>query len=602
MAMTVMHNNAAQMTLGELQKNSNSLSKKLQQVASGMKINGAGDGAAEYAISERMQVSLRALDQDVANTQTGQSLVRTAEGGIQEIVNNLRSMKAMAVNAANDHNTDSDRMTIDKEFQSRKDTIDDIAVTTNYNGRRLLDGTYRQWVSLGGGNNGGDGIENQVYTKNEVEQPKAAAVTIPSGDYVIASDGVYELGAGYQGHITISATNVVLRQTDATVTETYISCTTPGTNLWLDGMNIKNGGQTDSAIRFTGAGNTLHVVGKNTILKQDTKDKAAINVGDGLTIQGETADNYLSVTNSWSHSATAIGGDTSEMSTAKITILDTNLYAKSYYGAAIGSGADGSIGDIAIVGGNIEAWGTGNGAAATIGYGMNGQCGNILVAVDSMNITLWDGAGNSGGGAIATKKGHIVLDGGKIHIESSATPAIVNSSGDGTVVATVNGQDYTSKDHVYDYDGPSMKTKYLTGGNAGNDTGAPLIIHTGTKANQQLRVYINDMRSKALGLTDVAVVPREKAVAALDQLDHAVDYALDEATNMGAYQARLGFTRSNLVTASENTQASESVIRDADMARAMTDLTKSNVLAQSAQAMLAQANQNSSSVLSLLQG
>ena len=322
MAMTVMHNNAAQMTLGELQKNSNSLSKKLQQVASGMKINGAGDGAAEYAISERMQVSLRALDQDVANTQTGQSLVRTAEGGIQEIVNNLRSMKAMAVNAANDHNTDSDRMTIDKEFQSRKDTIDDIAVTTNYNGRRLLDGTYRQWVSLGGGNNGGDGIENQVYTKNEVEQPKAAAVTIPSGDYVIASDGVYELGAG----------------------------------------------------------NTLHVVGKNTILKQDTKDKAAINVGDGLTIQGETADNYLSVTNSWSHSATAIGGDTSEMSTAKITILDTNLYAKSYYGAAIGSGADGSIGDIAIVGGNIEAWGTGNGAAATIGYGMNGQCGNILVA------------------------------------------------------------------------------------------------------------------------------------------------------------------------------------------------------------------------------
>ena len=139
-----------------------------------------------------------------------------------------------------------------------------------------------------------------------------------------------------------------------------------------------------------------------------------------------------------------------------------------------------------------------------------------------------------------------------------------------------------------------MKEKYLVGGNAVHDAGYPLIIHTGTKASQQLRVFINDMRSKALGLTDVAVVPREKAVAALDQLDHAV--------NMGAYQARLGFTRSNLVTASENTQASESVIRDADMARAMTGLTKSNVLAQSAQAMLAQANQSSSSVLSLLQG
>lgn len=105
------------------------------------------------------------------------------------------------------------------------------------------------------------------------------------------------------------------------------------------------------------------------------------------------------------------------------------------------------------------------------------------------------------------------------------------------------------------------------------------------------------------GAAEYAISERmQVSLRALDQLDHAVDYALDEATTMGAYQARLGFTRSNLVTASENTQASESVIRDADMARAMTGLTKSNVLAQSAQAMLAQANQSSSSVLSLLQG
>jgi len=75
----------------------------------------------------------------------------------------------------------------------------------------------------------------------------------------------------------------------------------------------------------------------------------------------------------------------------------------------------------------------------------------------------------------------------------------------------------------------------------------------------------------------------------------------DQAIEIGALQNRLGYTSSNLTTASENVQASESTIRDADMAKEMTAYTKHNVLTQSAQAMLAQANQNSSAVLSLLQ-
>lgn len=66
--------------------------------------------------------------------------------------------------------------------------------------------------------------------------------------------------------------------------------------------------------------------------------------------------------------------------------------------------------------------------------------------------------------------------------------------------------------------------------------------------------------------------------------------------------SRLSYTSNNLTTAAENVQASESTIRDADMAKEMTEYTKSNVLAQSAQSMLAQANQNASGVLSLLQG
>ena len=94
---------------------------------------------------------------------------------------------------------------------------------------------------------------------------------------------------------------------------------------------------------------------------------------------------------------------------------------------------------------------------------------------------------------------------------------------------------------------------------------------------------------------------REAANAAINVFQNALIKATDQAIEIGALQNRLGYTSSNLTTASENVQASESTIRDADMAKEMTAYTKHNVLTRSAQAMLAQANQNSSAVLSLLQ-
>ena len=95
--MQIMNSGATMAALGELKKNDTTLGKELKKVASGMKVNSAGDGASEYAISEKMRVRLRSLDQDIENVQTGKNLVRTAEGGIQEIVNNLRSMKSFHV-------------------------------------------------------------------------------------------------------------------------------------------------------------------------------------------------------------------------------------------------------------------------------------------------------------------------------------------------------------------------------------------------------------------------------------------------------------------------------------------------------------------------
>ena len=131
--------------------------------------------------------------------------------------------------------------------------------------------------------------------------------------------------------------------------------------------------------------------------------------------------------------------------------------------------------------------------------------------------------------------------------------------------------------------------------------GNPLIIHTGTKANQNLPIYIEDMRLEALGIKDTLVTPLERAKQSLDIIDSAIDYALDQATTLGAYYNELEFTEDNLTSANENMVASESVIRDADMAKEMLSYMKNNILSQAAQSMLAQSNQNAGSVISLLQ-
>ena len=136
MAMVVKNNMTAVNTLNILNKNSSALSKSLQKVSSGMKINSAADDASGYAISERMRVQIRSLDQANQNTQNGSSMMKVAEGAVSSTVEILKTLKEKAVNAANDSNTDSDRLTIQNELDQSIDQINDNANTT-FNGKYL---------------------------------------------------------------------------------------------------------------------------------------------------------------------------------------------------------------------------------------------------------------------------------------------------------------------------------------------------------------------------------------------------------------------------------------------------------------------------------
>ena len=110
MSMVVRNNLSAINTLNTLNRNHSALMKSLQTVATGMRINGAKDDASGYAISERMRVQIRSLNQDNNNTQNGHSMMKVAEGAVQSTVDILKTLKEKVINADNDTNPADDRM------------------------------------------------------------------------------------------------------------------------------------------------------------------------------------------------------------------------------------------------------------------------------------------------------------------------------------------------------------------------------------------------------------------------------------------------------------------------------------------------------------
>ena len=835
MAMVVKNNVAAQIALGELNKNTNNRAKELKKISGGEKITGAKDDASGYSISEKMRVLVRALNQDIDNSKKGANLVKIAEGGIQSIVDELREMKAMAIDSANDHNSEVDRAILQKVFASRIKDIDDIASTTEYNGIPLLDGrwckmrfeldeSHKKIISsdttsttetspttsttsepstttqiipktsktttstnktLSDTPPTSTGITTktpvttsstttetsisepvtttksdkttetettqdddyitevvknkitttsttattttettkittQTVTETEFVSFEPVTVTVPeeviiikNGTTSITEDGIYEFAPDYSGTLTISASSVEIMGPSSGVTLNEVYLVDNGLDdLYLKNVKINNT-QDKSAIAFdSSTKNTLHLFGSNSIYDWNkavaAKMTATVNAGGGLFIVGNGT---LSITHGGHPQGAMIGsdydgtcGDIAIGQQVKITVVSHQGGAN---GAGIGSGGGvGSCGNISIGTGSIvnvlyDYSESGNGqCAAAIGAGNSftagsyPHCGNITVysgATVSAKSEAGSGIGSSS--PAGECKDITIFSDAKVDASSHRSPGIGAGSTNGVLTSkcgnitiysyssgkvtakaynkdkfnlTWYADDIGAGDYRYpnsivgsvnllntvnnttggiaDFSEPTLgettKTQYeiTTDTITKTETSIsitktsttqydtfttvtdsitttvfviepelvpvlqdPLIIHTGPRQNEELHIFINDMRPKAMGLSDVAINPLEKALEAIDKLDAALEYALNENTQMGAYQQRLNATVEGLIVSQENSTASESTIRDADMAKEMTDYTKANILTQSAQAMLAQANQSASSVLSLLQ-
>ena len=147
--MRIQHNIMAMNAYRNYNNNTSALSKNLEKLSSGYKINRAGDDAAGLAISEKMRAQITGLDKAQDNAKDGISLVQTAEGALTEVHDMLNRMVELATQSANGtYENETDRAQLQKEVSQLKDEIDRIADSANFNGIKLLDGSMKEGYAV----------------------------------------------------------------------------------------------------------------------------------------------------------------------------------------------------------------------------------------------------------------------------------------------------------------------------------------------------------------------------------------------------------------------------------------------------------------------
>ena len=181
-----------------------SLATSLQRLSSGLRIISAKDDAAGLAISERFSSQIRGLDQAQRNANDGISLAQTAEGALAQVTNNLQRIRELAVQSANATNSSTDRTALQAEVDQLLSEIDRVANQTEFNGVKLLDGSFTSAVFQVGANAG-----ETISVSSLVDANTAAlsSVTSATGQSSVTS-GISDLAAATAGDLVINGVDV----------------------------------------------------------------------------------------------------------------------------------------------------------------------------------------------------------------------------------------------------------------------------------------------------------------------------------------------------------------------------------------------------------
>ena len=577
MGMVVRSNIMAVNSQRQLGMNNSQVSKALEKLSSGYRINRAGDDASGLAISEKMKSQIKGLDTASLNAQDGISLVQTAEGALTEVHNMLNRMTELATRSANGINEDLNRESLQLEVDKLQEEIDRISQSTNFNGIKLLDG------SLGGGNVSANGTSftgaNDISKFSSAEVVTGAAsgvsftaVTSASATETFVIDGQkleIDWSKGDAKKFLESITSVN-GSTTAIATEAGKEWANKLTELFNN--QIKEQGLKGSVkITFDGSKFSLKSENKGSdsefsfsgsTLTEAEKSLGSLLFG-GSTTAGDPITSIISKAGNEYNGNTIAGGSQFQMDIngTKVTVTVVTQITKT---------SSQTVVNMSTVAANLQT--------------------DIQAAVNDYNTAmgLTPGTYDKASGLTGL----------------TASDFTVEAADDGGFLIKYNGDVEDVKFSFNDIGEKDIAASLglangssMAGGNRG------LILQIGDTADSfnQIAVSVANMSSLGIGVASVDISKREGAASAIDTIRAAIDKVSEQRAVLGATQNRLEYTINNLDTASENLQSANSRIRDTDMAKMMMEYTKVNVLTQSAQAMLAQANQQPQSVLQLLQ-
>jgi flagellin len=300
--MKINHNVSAISTNTHLSSVNERLSESLERLSSGYRINKAADDSAGMAISQKMKSQIRGLQQASRNAADGISLIQTTEGALNETEAILQRMRELSVQAANDSNTIEDRKSIQKEIDQLKQEINRISTTTEFNTKRLLDGSCERKTYSNNTKVGiismSDDVDVKDYQITGVEVGKQATITT-SGFGAPLAGGTGTVTAELAGTININGEDVEIAEGD-TLTMVYQKLRDKCSDLNIDiqPMNGSDEAPIDTASSFKfvtkryGVGRSIDIYSNNDQLASalgmtshmsDTGTDAKITLGKGFS-------------------------------------------------------------------------------------------------------------------------------------------------------------------------------------------------------------------------------------------------------------------------------------------------------------------------------
>jgi flagellin len=313
MAITINTNVASLNAQRNLNQSQDSLGTAMQRLSSGLRINSAKDDAAGLAISDRMTAQIRGLNQAARNANDGISLAQTAEGALQESTNILQRMREIAVQSANDTNTASDRASLQAEVSQLQEELDRIAGTTEFNGQRLLDGSFSSATFQVGANAGqtisfgiasakassigqianatGTEVSASAATNITLAVGGGAATNVSSSDNFAVSGDTYRDGSSaYAKAAAINDTGLTGLSATASTTGTQTMGAIGGTaldtyTLSINGVSIYSGLDVSTSLTSTELRDQINANSSETgVIASENAGDITLTASDGRNI------------------------------------------------------------------------------------------------------------------------------------------------------------------------------------------------------------------------------------------------------------------------------------------------------------------------------